>query len=222
LGFYFLALLFFIFLFFLIFLILIFPVAFTFFSLLTFFTFPLQIFLLVKEKRVRENHTLEHATINILEKKYGYRRISGISLKNGFFLFAPLHPNVVFEAAHEALYRLKEGEVRLAIHRECGTTAGTAAFILSFLFLVLLYFLGFYAFFFLPFLILAASFLGKHLGILVQRFLTTTSRLEDLEISGVEFAYPFKSFLFLFLGPQIFVRTQQRLKLDQVLEGELT
>jgi hypothetical protein len=209
-------------LFLIIFLLLIFPLAFTFFSLLTFFTFPLQIFLLLKERRVRENHSLEHATINLLEKKYSYRRISGLSFREGFFLFGPLHPNVVFEAAQEALFRLKKGEVGLAIHRECGTTAGTTAFILSFLFLFLLYFLKFYAFFFLPFLVLLASFLGKRLGILVQKFLTTTSHLENLEIAGIELAYPFKSFLFLFLGPQIFVKTRRKIKLNQVLEGELT
>jgi len=79
----------------------------------------------------RRNHALEHATIHILSDRFPGRSMAGHSNPTGFFLLGDLPTDAVREAASEALLRLQNGEIHLAIHEGCGTnyaiTGGLAA-----------------------------------------------------------------------------------------------
>ncbi len=219
------AILFFILLFifasFVFFIIIILPLAFTMFSIVTFFTVPLQLWKLFENRRVRQNHALEHATINLLEEVIPDQKIAGLSLEDGFFIFAPLNPVSIEKAARKGLQLLKTGQRNLAIHTECGTSSGVVAFIASLLFLGLFIFYGWTSFLFLPFILAAAWLAGRQLGLVTQRFLTTSTRLENVEILGVEMKMPPFLPAALFLGPQTFVKTGQSLEVERVIVGEL-
>ena len=79
--------------------------------------------------RVRRNHALEHATLQILaEKKYPHR-LSGLSDTRGFWVFGEIDPERLIEAADEARKRLNNGEYNLAIHPNCGTNYVAAGFV---------------------------------------------------------------------------------------------
>ena len=71
--------------------------------------------------RIRRNHALEHATINILRRKGMRGAIGGMSGPNGFWLIGKVDPTTLQEASEEALARLRNGEKHLAIQQQCGT-----------------------------------------------------------------------------------------------------
>lgn len=86
--------------------------------------------------RVRRNHGLEHATLNILSERYPRLRMAGHSDANGFWIVADLPVAEVSQAVEQALARMQSGEENLAIHANCGTNfvaAGTAAGIAAWL-----------------------------------------------------------------------------------------
>lgn len=80
--------------------------------------------------RIRRNHGLEHATLQVLARRHPGLPMAGHSTASGFRLIGNLPTSEVEEAVLEALGRLQAGEHRLAIHPNCGTnyvTAGTLA-----------------------------------------------------------------------------------------------
>lgn len=81
-------------------------------------------------ERTRQNHALEHATINLLTRRYGGAHVMGVSGPAGFTLYATLTAEEIVPAAQAALDALKAGDHALAIHENCGTnlviTAGFA------------------------------------------------------------------------------------------------
>lgn len=84
--------------------------------------------------RVRRNHGLEHATLNLLALRYPRENIAGHSDGTGFWIIGNVTLEAVYTAVEEALERMRKGETHLAIHRNCGTNfvtagvlAGTAA-----------------------------------------------------------------------------------------------
>jgi len=79
--------------------------------------------------RIRRNHGLEHATINILSKRFPYLRLAGYSSPNGFYLLGDIHSDDLREAATQALVRMKNGERQLAIHDHCGTNYAASGFV---------------------------------------------------------------------------------------------
>jgi hypothetical protein len=149
-------------------------------------------------KQIRRNHALEHATITLLSQRIPGITLRGRSNRRGFYVFGDIDTNVLVTAAHEALNRLRSGEVELAIHPFCGTNlavAGTLAGLSA----------------------VAATRLSRHggsnddpwaatitggaaailaalgallvaqpLGPLVQRYLTTLSDMGTLRIESVE------------------------------------
>jgi len=69
----------------------------------------------------RRNHSLEHATLQVLAEKFHNLRMSGVSFARGFYLNVDLPTDIVTRAALEAEKRLKAGESQLAVHPHCGT-----------------------------------------------------------------------------------------------------
>lgn len=72
-------------------------------------------------QRIRRNHALEHATINLLGAQHPQAQIIGLSGPWGFMLYTTLTTDQVVPAVMEALKRLKRGERNLSIHERCGT-----------------------------------------------------------------------------------------------------
>ena len=163
------------------------PYGFTIYSLITLITVPQQIINIAKNKAIRRNHALEHATINVLEKYAGGRLpLSGLAQKNGFIISGTQDPNLVVEAAQEGLSFLKKGECQLAIHRNCGTSIAIANFLAALLFLIFLIQTGHFSIFAIVIALLLANLLGPYLGKFIQKYFTTSCDVEDLEIVGIE------------------------------------
>ena len=79
--------------------------------------------------KVRRNHALEHATLQVLTEKNQSLRLSGVSDTRGFLVFGDIDPETLFGAAEEARDRLNKGEHNLAIHPNCGTNFAAAGIV---------------------------------------------------------------------------------------------
>ena len=71
--------------------------------------------------RVRRNHALEHATLQIMARKRPTMTAAGYSDTNGFWVIGQVSTEELEEAVKEATARLRAGERQLAIHPNCGT-----------------------------------------------------------------------------------------------------
>jgi len=159
-------------------------------SLLTLLSAPTQLRTLLRDRQLRRNHALEHATINVIEERYGASRLAGLAENDGFTIQGGATPDLVASAAQEALERLKAGERRLAIHARCGTSLIAAQLAMAVVFLaavVLLRELSWLAF---VAGLLAAIVLGPRLSLVLQRFITTDANVGNLQISSVEVRRP--------------------------------
>ncbi|HET7037674.1 MAG TPA: DUF6391 domain-containing protein [Thermomicrobiaceae bacterium] len=159
-------------------------------ALVTLASAPAQLRALLRDRRLRRNHALEHATINVIEERFGPSRLSGQANAEGFVIRGGVSPEVVAEAASEALERLRAGERRLALHPRCGATLLAAQLVLAVAILVAL--LVFDAFSLLPLLVgvAAAALLGPRLSPLLQRWVTTDADLGTLGVASVEVRPP--------------------------------
>lgn len=142
--------------------------------------------------RIRRNHGLEHATLQILAKRFPALRMAGYSDAGGFWVIGDVPTEELRAAATEALARLENGEHRLAIHPHCGTNyaavgllAGTAAWLAM---------LGTEGgdwrkrFERWPLVISIATvviILAQPLGPVLQARLTTDGRMRGLRIAGI-------------------------------------
>ena len=81
--------------------------------------------------RIRRNHGLEHATINILSETFPRQPMAGYSFPGGFFILGDIPTNYLREAAVQALARLNNGERHLAIHPNCGTNYAVSGFVVG-------------------------------------------------------------------------------------------
>ncbi len=75
---------------------------------------------------VKQNHSLEHATIVLLAKKYPDARLSGVSSALGFFVFGNVPTEAVLPTAEEALTLLRTTQPELAWNERCGTSFAVA------------------------------------------------------------------------------------------------
>ncbi|HUW10088.1 MAG TPA: DUF6391 domain-containing protein [Anaerolineae bacterium] len=85
---------------------------------------------------IRQNHSVEHATIHLLSRRHPDLRFVGRSIPSGFLLIGDIGTEAVAEAVMEALDRLQDGESELALHPNCGSNlvvsgvlAGLAAWV---------------------------------------------------------------------------------------------
>jgi hypothetical protein len=76
--------------------------------------------------RVRRNHGLEHATLNILSEHHPKLSLGGHSDGGGFWIVGNVETADLQEAVHQALTRMRSGEAELAVHPNCGTNFVTA------------------------------------------------------------------------------------------------
>jgi len=81
--------------------------------------------------RVRRNHALEHATINVLTQHYPHAQVMGLSDFGGFTLHTSLRAEKVVPVIDQALARLQAGEYNLRIHPNCGTNLVVTAIMTS-------------------------------------------------------------------------------------------
>lgn len=72
-------------------------------------------------QRIRRNHALEHATINLLSQHYPEARVVGLSGPLGFTLYTALPVERVIPVVMQALRQLQHGAANLRIHAHCGT-----------------------------------------------------------------------------------------------------
>ena len=79
--------------------------------------------------RIRRNHGLEHATINILSPRFPYRRMVGYSFSGGFFILGDIPTSDLHAAVVQALVRMNNGERYLAIQDHCGTNYVASGFV---------------------------------------------------------------------------------------------
>jgi hypothetical protein len=79
--------------------------------------------------RIRRNHGLEHATINILSQRFPYHRMAGYSFPGGFFILGDIPTADLREAVIQALERMNKGERHLAIQDHCGTNYVASGFV---------------------------------------------------------------------------------------------
>ena len=67
--------------------------------------------------RVRRNHALEHATMQVLSEHHRDQRLMGRSSLWGFYIYGDVDTEDVLNAAREGLRRLKAGR------KQAGTSA---------------------------------------------------------------------------------------------------
>jgi hypothetical protein len=79
--------------------------------------------------RIRRNHALEHATLQILARSNPFARMAGYSDMNGFWLVGDVSTDGLAASVEEALARLRAGEIGLAIHPNCGTNFVATGFL---------------------------------------------------------------------------------------------
>ena len=71
--------------------------------------------------RIRRNHALEHATLQVLAEHHKASALAGLSDTRGFWVWGEVDSEDLVEAVKEARQRLGQGESQLAIHPNCGT-----------------------------------------------------------------------------------------------------
>ena len=153
------------------------------------FVYPRQLRAMFGNRILRRNHALEHATIVVMMEREPGRKLNGFSTDEGFFVQGVRSLEEVESAAREAIRRLRAGEKRLAIHRNCGTTIVAANLLTAIFFLASLG-VGLYMGWPLYLLILGAIVLAfalrVPLSLLLQRFVTTDADLTNAEVGWVE------------------------------------
>jgi hypothetical protein len=141
--------------------------------------------------RVRRNHGLEHATINVLIQQNPYLSLVGRSDWGGYVIIGEVETGEVDSAAREALARLRAGESELAIHPRCGTmlaTTGVLSGMAAFLALGVGRSRTRFRWTYLPEALLAATvaaLFAQPLGFLFQQHVTTSGDADHLRIARV-------------------------------------
>ena len=170
------------------------PILFSLQAVGSLFVYPRQLRAIFGNKILRRNHALEHATIVVMMEREPGRKLNGFSTDDGFFVQGVRSISEVESAAKEAMRRLQNGEKRLAIHRNCGTTIVAANLLAAVFFLVTLGFFLYLGVGNLYLMILGSVVLAFALRIplslILQRFVTTDADLKNAEVGWVEPAQP--------------------------------
>jgi hypothetical protein len=142
--------------------------------------------------RIRRNHSLEHATINVLIQHNPYLSLVGRSDWGGFSIIGEVETEDIQMAAQEALARLKAGESELALHPRCGTmlaTTGVLSGVAAFFALGVGRSRSRFRWANLPEALVAATvaaIIAQPLGFLLQQYVTTSADVGPLQIARVD------------------------------------
>ncbi|AZR72963.1 hypothetical protein BBF96_05875 [Anoxybacter fermentans] len=169
------------------FMIIFIPYKFTLESIITLLITPGQLIKIAFNPRLRKNHGLEHATVNVLEEYLGLQNLAGYATNDGFYILNSPDPHLVEKAARVGLERLKRGEKDLVIHRRCGTSMVVANLTSAIIFLFLLFKTGMFNIFYVLIAISIANVISPFLSVWVQKVATTSSEVEGMIILGVEY-----------------------------------
>ncbi len=149
---------------------------------------PQQILAVASEGRTRRTHACEHATVNVLEEWYGpLPQVGGVAARDGFYIWGAqqIHPGVLVRAAQQGLRRMQAGEAGLALHPRCGTSLVVAQFVFALSFLLGLFVTGYFTLTGILVALLASWAFGRPLGLLAQRYFTTSADVARLRIAEV-------------------------------------
>jgi len=191
------------------------PFVLLFHSVLTVVLTPWQMVQLATDTRMRQNHALEHGTVNVIEERYGPSPLTGFAAKNGFFIRGPaVDPYFLVEAAQIAQQRMAHGEEQLAIHRRCGTSIAAANLVFAVVFLTGLVTTGYFDLWWILGALVLSHLLAHPLGAFMQKFFTTNPDVRDVEIVGIGQERPQMGLNFLFpfaMGPRTyFIHTRAK------------
>lgn len=151
---------------------------------------PRQAALLWQGQAVRRNHAIEHATVNVLEARYGQRALDGFATHDGFRIRGAVDPALLLDAAREALARLQRGDRALAVLPRCSTTL-VGSFSLSWLLVTLALLVGTLATAINMLLAaLLAALTAPMVSTLLQRWLTTSMDVKGMSIGSIELLRP--------------------------------
>jgi hypothetical protein len=140
---------------------------------------------LFTNESVRRNEVLKHATMNVIEERFGPSGLNGISRGEGFTLDGIAPPDIVLAAAQEGLRRLRSGERRLAIHRRCVTAIVVAGLLGSLAFLGILLGTDRLSLFNVVLAVMVANALAPFVGMVLQKLLPRYTDVSDLHIVGL-------------------------------------
>ena len=137
--------------------------------------------------RVRQNHAIEHGTVAVLLERGARTPLGGNATPGGFNIYGYVSQEDVDSASSEALRRLQGGDSELAVSPFCGTNLMVGALLAG---LVLGAIMGRSRGRFrrLPLAaigVVGSTLLGRPLGNIVQRHLTTLADVERVEITGI-------------------------------------
>lgn len=173
---------------------------------------PKQFFWLLFSRRLRQNHALEHATINVIEQRYRTRGVVGMPDMSGFHLRGRVSPDTVVSATQEALRRLKRGEADLAWNRRCPTSLVGTQILLAVVFLAIM--LAIWREFTAPPVLIAllgGALLGPPVSPFLQRWLLVDPSPGSLQFRDIEVQQPAGrlALLSFFVYSPLFVRTAE-------------
>ena len=160
------------------------PLGYTFNSVINLFVVPKQFVKIFTNKTMRRNHALEHATVNVIEEQYGPTNLSGVADDNGFLIRGTADPTLIYNAARIGLMRIQNGEKDLAVHKRCGTSIAITNLFTSVLFILVLLFTGQANLWTMFLAIVLGSLVGPSLGIITQKYVTTRTDVQNVEIVG--------------------------------------
>jgi hypothetical protein len=108
-----------------------------------------------------------------------------VAVPAGFALRGWINPQQIAAAAAEGRHRLQQGETALAVHPRCGTSLGTAELLVWLALAAALSFAGQLSLVAAPLVVGLAWLAGPLAGLLVQRYLTTSTEAGGLAIRGI-------------------------------------
>jgi hypothetical protein len=146
---------------------------------------PRQAASLFTNESVRRNEVLKHATMNVIEERFGPSGLNGVSRDRGFTLDGIAPPDIILLAAQEGLRRLRGGERRLAIHRRCVTAIVSAGLLAALAFFGILMGIGRLNLLNVVLAVTLANALAPFAGMLLQKLLPRYTDLSDLHIVGL-------------------------------------
>jgi hypothetical protein len=146
---------------------------------------PGQFAALFRNESVRRNEALKHATMNVIEERFGPSGLNGVARASGFTLDGIAPPDIILAAAQEGLRRLRAGELRLAIHRRCVTAIVTAGVLAAVVFLGILLGIDRLSLLNVVLAVMVANMLAPFVGMILQKLLPRYTDISELRIVGL-------------------------------------